>query len=302
MSWLPDTPHLIRLLRSIEKGEAPLQDATELFWLFCMKSLSPDEFRDRVLFWIDKHLEDSPKGGGFIDPDVKEIILQGPERATEIVINRLDALCEMKRAPYQPDENDDPVALYVSTLLESSRLIRLLKTEGYSEKTREILAHALNTLARFNKQVVGQQNPLWQKKYSTFIEAVGEFLYITQFLIQKSDGEYENSMISLAGGIAQYYMAEATILDRIKPGVITEPLLLEFLDYVTKHHQELPWRQELEPQIIVESFEALRKGERILDPKNIAAVCELLATTYSNWWISDEDENEVKDAEGNDWK
>ena len=34
MSWLPDAPNLIRLLRRIEKGEDPLQDATELFWLF----------------------------------------------------------------------------------------------------------------------------------------------------------------------------------------------------------------------------------------------------------------------------
>ena len=30
----------------------------------------PGEFRDRILFWIDKHLEDSPKGGDFIDPEV----------------------------------------------------------------------------------------------------------------------------------------------------------------------------------------------------------------------------------------
>jgi len=126
MSWLPDAPHLIRLLRRIEKGEDPLQDATELFWLFCMKSLSPDEFRDRVLYWIDKHLEDSPKGGGFIDPDVKEIILQGPERVAEIIVDRFDTLCEDKRVPYRPDENDDPAALYISTLLESGRLIRLV--------------------------------------------------------------------------------------------------------------------------------------------------------------------------------
>lgn len=301
MSWLPDAPHLIRLLRRIEKGEDPLQDATELFWLFCMKSLPPDEFRDRVLFWIDKHLEDSPKGGGFIDPDVKEIILQGPERVIEIIVDRLDALCEIKRVPYIPDEIGDPESLYVSTLLESSRLIRLLKTQGYSEKTREILAHALNALARYSKPEITYQNPRWQKEYSTFIEAVGTFLYITQFLIQKSDGKYEDSLKSLAGVIAYYIMADFRSLNRTKTG-ITEPSLVEFMNYMTNYHQELPWIQTLEPQIPVDCFEALRKGERILDPKNIAAVCGLLATTYSNWWILAEDENEVKDAEGNDWK
>ena len=151
MSWLPSPTRLIVLFKSIEKEENPLQDATELFWLFCMHSLSPDEFRDRVLFWIDKHLEDSPKGGGFIDPDTRDIILQGPEHVSKIILDRLDALCEMKRVPYIPDEIDDPESLYVSTLLESSRLIRLLKTEGYSERTREVLAHALNALVRFNE-------------------------------------------------------------------------------------------------------------------------------------------------------
>jgi hypothetical protein len=266
-----------------------------------MKSLSPDEFRDRVLYWIDKHLEDSPKGGGFIDLEVKEIIFQGPEKVTEIIIDRLDALCKIKQVPYLPDEVDDPVALYISTLLESSRLIRLLKTEGYSDKTREILSHALNTLARFSKPEISYQNPGWQKEYSTFIQAVGTFLYITQFLIQKSDGEYENAMKSLAGGIVYYITADFKSFDRTKKG-ITEPSLVEFMNYMTNYPQELPWIQALEPQIPVDCFEALRKGERILDPKNIAAICGLFATTYSNWWILDEDENEVKDADGNEWK
>lgn len=301
MSWLPDAPHLILLLRRIEKGEGPLQDATELFWLFCMKSLSPDEFRDHVLFWIQKHLEDSPKGGGLIDPDVKEIILQGPERVIEIVVGRLNTLCEMKRVPYQPDENDDPVALYISTLLESSRLIRLLKTDGYSDKTREILSHALNTLARFSKPGISHQNPRWQKDYSTFIQTVGTFLHITQFLIQKSDGEYENSMKSLANGVGYYIMAYLESFDRTKTG-ITEPSLVEFMNYITNYLQELPWIGALEPQIPVDCFEALRKGERILDPKNIAAICGLFATTYGNWWTLDEGESEVKDSDGNEWK
>src|SRR3989304_864166 len=104
MSWLPSPTRLIVLFKSIEKEENPLQDATELFWLFCMHSLSPDEFRDLIFFWIDKHLKDSPKGGGFIDPDTRDLIFQGPERVAETIIHRLDALCEMKRISYIPDE------------------------------------------------------------------------------------------------------------------------------------------------------------------------------------------------------
>ena len=300
MSWLPDAPHLIRLLIRIEKEEDIQQDATELFWLFCTKSLSPDEFKDRVLFWIDKHLEDSPKGGGFIDPDVKEIILQGSERVTEIIADRLDTLCKTKRVPYLPDENDDPVALYISILLESSRLIRLLKTDGYSDMTREVLAYALNAFARFSRPKISDQNPHWNKGYSIFAKALGTFLYTTQFLIQKSDGEYEEAFKSLAGAIVYYLMADRSG-NKVEKTEITESSLVEFINYITtRNYRELPWLWTLEPQIPVDCFEALRRGERISDLKNIAGVCELLVNTYDNWWILDPDE-EVKDAEGNTW-
>jgi len=300
MSWLPDIPHLIRLLRRTEEGENPLQDATELFWLFCKKSLSPDEFRDRVLYWIDKHLQDSSQGRGFFDLDVRGIILQGPEKAEEVAVGRLDTLCEMKRVPYIPDEIDDSESLYISTMLEASRLTRLLKTDGYSDKTREVLAHALNALARFKKSEITHQNPLWQKEYSAFSDAVGSFLCITQFLIEKSDGRYEDSLKSLANGIAYYIMADSPSFSGTTTG-ITEPTLIEFRKYVADHLQELPWIRTLEPETAVECFEAVRNRGRVLDPKNIASVCELLALTYRTWWPLEEDENEVKDAEGNEW-
>lgn len=301
MSWLPSAPRLIVLLRSIEKGENPLQDAAELFWLFHMHSLPPEEFRARVSYWIDKHLEDSRKGGGFTDPDVRDVILQGPARVAETLVEKLDTLCEKKRVPYVPDETDDPVSLYLSTMLESSRLIRLLRIEGYSERTREVLAEAIHALTRFSKLETSHQNPRWQKEYSKFIEAVGTFLYLTQFLVQKSGGEYENAMKSLAHGAAYYIMADVSSRDRITV-VETEPTLVQFADFLSAHLRDLPWVQSLELQIPVDCFEALRRGERILDPKNIASICGLLATMYGNWWKPDDDENDVKDRDGNDWK
>ncbi len=113
MSWLPSPPTILVLMQKIEKGEDLLRSSSELFWLFCMNSLHPSEFNDRVLYWINKHLEESPKGGGFQDPEISEIILHGPERVTEIIVDRLDDLCEIKRVPYEPDEEEDPIALYI---------------------------------------------------------------------------------------------------------------------------------------------------------------------------------------------
>ncbi|MBI2852125.1 MAG: hypothetical protein HYX84_03355 [Chloroflexi bacterium] len=304
MSWLPSPTRLIVLLKSIEKEENPLQDATELFWLFWMNSLSPEDFQDRVLFWINKHLEDSPKGGGFIDADVRDVILQGPERVAEIILARLNALCEMRRVPYIPDKISDPKSLYVSTLLESSRLIRLLRTERYSETTREVLDMALNALVRLGRAKIIGQDPQWPKEYSIFASAIGEFLYVCQFLIQKADGEYEKSIQSLAGGIASYIMTDVNISDfNQTKSRITEPALSAFMNRVTSCHRELSPLSiyDLDYQLPVDCFEALRKGERILDPKNIAAVCGLLAMVYSNSPTVDEDDNEVKDAEGENW-
>jgi hypothetical protein len=301
MSWLPDAPRTIVLLQRIEKGENPLQDVTELFWLFYKISLSPDEFKDRILFWINHHLKDSPKGGGFIDPEIKEIIFKGPEKAAEIIINRFDALCDTKRAVYIPDQDENPESLYVSTVLESTRLIRLLKIEGYTEKTREVLAQALNTFTRLSSIESRDSNPTLPKEFSLFAKAIGTFLYMNQFQIQKADGEYENALKSLASVMAFYIMLSTTRFDKTKIAVL-EPSISQFLDIITNHPLQMPWIQSLEEQIPIDCFEALKQGGRIIDPKNIAPICGLIATVYSNCWILAPDEDIVKDSERNEWK
>ena len=72
MSWLPDPPVVLVLLQRIEAEENLLQDSSELFWRFCLDSMNPEEFKERTQFWIDRHLEDSPKGGRFTDPEVRD--------------------------------------------------------------------------------------------------------------------------------------------------------------------------------------------------------------------------------------
>ncbi|MFC1958243.1 hypothetical protein ACFLVQ_01585, partial [Chloroflexota bacterium] len=71
MSWIPDPPVILVLLERIEQGGNLLQDTSELFWRFYLQSMSPDEFKERTEFWINRHLEDSPKGGGFMSSEIR---------------------------------------------------------------------------------------------------------------------------------------------------------------------------------------------------------------------------------------
>ncbi len=72
-----------------------------------------------------------------------------PDEAARIVLDQLDALAEAKRVPYLPDEPDDTAGLYVEAHLEATRLVRLLRAESYSERSRETLSNALKALSRF---------------------------------------------------------------------------------------------------------------------------------------------------------
>lgn len=54
MSWIPDPPIILVLLQNIEKEENLLQDSSELFWRFYLQCMSPDEFKERTEFWINR--------------------------------------------------------------------------------------------------------------------------------------------------------------------------------------------------------------------------------------------------------
>lgn len=48
MSWLPNPPRTLVLFQEIERDENLLQHSSELFWLFYMNSMSPEEFQERT--------------------------------------------------------------------------------------------------------------------------------------------------------------------------------------------------------------------------------------------------------------
>lgn len=158
-----------------------------------------------MAWWKSYHAEQVPRGGGFLDPEIEAIMLRGfeePESAAQAVVDRLDILAETKKVPYRPDEIDDRIGLYVFTHIEASRLIRLLHVDGHSERTREVLSNALNAFNRYEKTIEGSSDIPLSDEYEVSIKSVGSFLYTTQFLIQKADGDYEDAMTSLAQGIS----------------------------------------------------------------------------------------------------
>ena len=215
MSWLPDPPVVLVLLQKIEAKENLLHDSSELFWYFYMNSMDPEKFKERTEFWINKQLEDSPKGGGFIDPEIRANILQGPEKLTKIIIDKLDKLSEEKFVPYHPDEKDDPIALYIYIHIEASRLTQFLKSEQYSERTREVLSNTISAFNRCDKTKGRYPNAPWPCEYSVSLEAIGSFIYITQFWLHKSDGVYEEALKSLSLAFAHNIMASLLILKRL---------------------------------------------------------------------------------------
>jgi hypothetical protein len=286
LGWLPDAPALLVLLERVENGENPFRDVTELFWLFCTNSLSPDEFRDRVLYWINKHLKDEPKGGGFIDRNVKGIIFEGPEKVAQILLNRLDAVSEKNRVPYRPGEADDPIRLYIYTHIEASRLTYFKNSEGYSERTREVLSNALNAFSRCNMAIDDHSNTPLPVEYSISFEAVGSYLYITRFLLQKSESIYEEALDDVLEGISHIQKAQTLISSNVRV-VYKTNLLVPYRGMSYDIRKSAPWMHNLTMQRIVDCFEAIRKGSKINDAKRLAEMCESFIGQANESWLYD---------------
>jgi hypothetical protein len=301
MSWLPSPTRVLVLMQAIEKGENLLADCSELFWLYCLNSLPPEEFHDRVLFWINRHLEDSPKGGGFIDLDLRDTIFLGPERVANIIIDKLDTLCFTKRVYYEPGQKEDPLALYIYILVEASRLVGLLKTENHSEKMRESLEHSINAFKRCEQIVVRLQNPPWSKEYSESLYAIGSFLYITQFQILKSEGNYQEALLSLFWGFARNMLIN---FPSPQYGISTEKNnnLTSRINNLGKFSEHAPWMQSLNPQDAVDCFEAIKNEKsNNRDLRNLVSICTFFVTVAKNWWPNDESEIVIKDSKGESW-
>ena len=157
MSWILPVAVTLVLFSRVESGREPLRSSTELFWQFCAKPLSPEQIERHIEFEKDYRARRVPASDSlYYDPEIERLellALEHPEMATAAVIQKLFVLASKHRVPYAPDEQDDPIRLYVHTHLEATRLIYLLNTEGFSERTREVLDAALNALTRLQNRL-----------------------------------------------------------------------------------------------------------------------------------------------------
>ncbi len=251
MSWIPDIPRTLVAMGCIESSRAPMRYSTKLFWSFCTEMMPPDEFYRRMAWWKDYDQRDTREDKGWLDKDIQDVMNRGygdPDEAAQVVLDRLDALTEAKRVPYLPDEPDDAIGLYVEAHLEATRLVRLLRAEGYSERSRETLGSALRALTRFQACVGLEQHMDSDRsvEYGCCMDLLRSFLCFTRFRVQKQDGEYEAALSSLSYGIGHFTVPPFKVY--LSDEEDADQLLNDF-GFKT---ELVPWLQDLHFEVVPE--------------------------------------------------
>ncbi len=297
MGWFPSLPGLLVTLKRFEAGENPIQSAFDLFWTFCDSSLNREEF-DNYLNAVSEELtrRGSPL---FIDPEIEGIMesaLRDTEGIVQGVIARLDALCEDKRVPYLEGHAEDLPALYVSAHLESARLVRLLNWHGLSNESKAALGLAAEMQSRCEKALGDYKSAPWPAIYSPSLKAIGSFLNATRFHIQKSEGEYEEALVSVAKSIEQFQETRILLLPhRGKWASTYEEVLLYTV--IGRLQQSAPWMDSLDAQAVADCFEFVRSGGRIKDRRQFVSTCQrLLNFSTETPWLKPKQELGVWDA------
>jgi len=253
-----------------------------------------------MAWWKDYDERDTREGKGWLDKGIQDVMIRGhrdPDEAAQIVLDRLDALAEAKRVPYLPDEPDDTAGLYVEAHLEATRLIRLLKAEGYSERSRETLSNVLKALSRFEASAGLEQyvNPDRSVEYGHCVDLLRSFCHFTRFRIQKQDGEYEAALSSLSHGIGYFKVPYFKVY--LTDEEDADQLLNDF-----SMTDSVPWLGDFHFQEAVDCLEALRARGHANDPEGLAAVCEQFADESDEPWIRDREPTSISDAEDNYWE
>ncbi len=251
-------------------------------------------------WWKDLDERDTREGKGWVDKDIRDVMIRGyadPDEAAQIVLDRLDALAQAKRIPYLPDEPDDAAGLYVVAHLEAARLVRLLRAESYSERGRETLTNALKAMTRFEASAGLEQNvdPDRATEYGHCMGLLRSFLHFTHFRIQRQDGEYEAALSSLSRGIGHLKVPYFKVY--LTDEEDADQLLDDF-----SMTDSVPWLGDFHFQEAVDCSEALRARGHADDPEGLAAACEQFADESDEPWIRDREPTSVGDADGNYWE
>ncbi|MBI4328317.1 MAG: hypothetical protein HY685_00445 [Chloroflexi bacterium] len=288
MSWIPDPLRTLTLLKRIEAREDPVSDSAELFWLFCTQSLAPEQFTERIN--VIKNVVHGSPGSGFVDPDTQAAMLRGFEDPSSIatyVADRLESASRTNWPPYQPDQQEDPVRLYVFAHLEAARLWRLLKVEGHSDNTRDALERVRNAVGRLGP--IRSFDELWPPMFEESWDAVGNFLLVAEFHVSKGDGKYEDALQFLYEALLNDPPTTYEDKQALAKALGVEwPSNMAEVSQIPAFVREFPWRQgrvspwfeSVDLQEVVDCFEAIRSSRQCRDPEKLAKACQLLSGEY----------------------
>ena len=297
MGWFPFLPGLLVTIKHLEAEENPVQNAFDLFWTFCDASLSPDEFKKR----LDQVREELTERGSplYIDPEIDVIMgkaLADNEKVVREVIARLDVLCEAKRLTISEGDTGDVQALYVSAHLESARLIRLLNWHGVSDESKSALKVAAETQSRCEKALGDYQNAPWPAIYSPSLKALSSFFDASRFHIQKSEGDYEEALASVAKAVEMFQETRILLLPHRYKWASTYEEVWPYT-IIQRLHQSASWMDLLDAQAVADCFEAVRSGGRIKDRQRFASTCQrLLNFSTETPWLKPKQELGVSDV------
>lgn len=277
MSWLPDLNKTFILIRRIEANEEPLRYSSELFWLFCTKSMSPESYHERIMWMRNEILIE--KRGDFNDSEVKELMYKAfdnPDEAAQTIVSKLDNLAETTRIEFIPDGEENPKRLFISTHIEACRVFRWVNLERYSERTRDGLKLSLITFERF-MLIDAKHDTNMAVSDLLSIYLIGSFLYSIDFKFKKAEGEYETAIASISKCIENLQKANSlyeTPKLLIKMGldegldsfnVVKNSHVFQYISYSEDRRLNVPWINDISTQDIVDCCEALKSATKITD-------------------------------------
>jgi hypothetical protein len=321
MGWIPDIISTLINIKNIEEGQNDLVYSSSIFWLFCNHTRNDYEFNKRISFYKERIAE----GKGFTDPEIESLIIRASENTDKVVqllVNRFENIAAKKRPHNISGLKDGLSPLVVFTHIESARLAMSLVGEGYSDKSRAILANALKAFYRCEKFKLNSEGNHIPKYILASLKAVGSYLTTTQFIFQKTDCQYEKALKSFLKAIEFALQSQLNLTPDERNGIwrlsykntsdipvieydihdiknsVARIIKSPFQPMVSGSGTPESWINILTPQATYECFEPLKNSGKIDDPESLASACnrliELYQTNTLNMWsktvITDSDD------------
>jgi hypothetical protein len=300
MDLIPNIPETLIHIKHLEEDSDDLVNSARVFWLFVDGVLSPEEFRLHIFQENERIVKDKPRGAGYIDPEIESLFEQAadnPEQVAQILVNRLDAVTRKKQIQLSSSNKTSLAALFFFTHIESARLARWLKAEGYSDDFRILHQKVIESYLQCDLILRAGHPKDWPKYLTASLRAVGSFVLATEFEIRKADGKYEDALPSFIRAVEIVLQARLmTVHDayrihksQLTPegNVLDHEMLRIALRSGVRNALEpswatygppllAPWIMKLTPQSAADCVEQLKLKGRVRDPKSLSSNCRKL--------------------------